>query len=75
MAESGTAMDVRQMLLEVLLQKVATDQYPSVTMLDLIESLLRPEEVPIYVEILLEQVRDETYPSIPMLRRIAALTE
>jgi hypothetical protein len=74
MAESRTAMDAREMLLEALLDKVATDRYPSVTMLDLIESLLRPDEVPIYVEILLQQVYDETYPSIPMLRRIAALT-
>lgn len=73
MAESRTATDPREMLLETLLERVATDRYPSVTMLDLIESLLRPEEVPIYVDILLEQVRDETYPSIPMLRRIAAL--
>jgi len=73
MAESRTTMDARVMLLEALLQKVADDRYPSVSMLDLIESLLRPDEVPIYVEILLQQVRDETYPSIPMLRRIAAL--
>jgi len=73
MAETDTVINAREMLLEALLEKVATDRYPSVTMLDLIESLLRTDEVPIYVEILLQQVRDETYPSIPMLRRIAAL--
>jgi hypothetical protein len=70
--ESGP--DVREMLLDVLLQKVQEDRYPSVTMLNMAEALLRPEEVPLYVGLLLERVREETYPSIPMLKRIAALT-
>jgi hypothetical protein len=66
--------DVREQLLEVLLQKLQEDRFPSVTMLNMTETLLRPEEVPLYVGLLLERVREETYPSIPMLQRIAALT-
>jgi len=66
--------DAREMLLEMLLQKVQEDRYPSVTMLNMAEELLRPEEVPLYVDLLLQRVREETYPSIPMLKRIAALT-
>jgi len=56
-----------------LLDKVADERFPSVTMLDLIESLLRPDEVQIYTRVLIHKVREDTYPSIPMLRRIAAL--
>jgi len=65
--------DVREKLLDALLDKVADDRFPSISMLDLIESLLRPDEVEIYVRILLRNVRAEKYPSLPMLRRIAAL--
>jgi hypothetical protein len=63
----------REILLDALLDKVADDRFPSISMLDLIESLLRPDEVEIYVRILLRNVRAEKYPSLPMLRRIAAL--
>jgi hypothetical protein len=73
MPDSRKPRDARELLLDTLLEKVANERFPSVSMLDLIESLLRPDEVQIYVRILLRKVRRETYPSIPMLRRIAAL--
>lgn len=66
--------DVRVEMLEALLQKVQEDQYPSSTTLDMIEELLTPDDVPVYVELLLSRVRDERFPSIPMLARIKALT-
>jgi len=75
MADARKPPEAREMLLDVLLEKVADERFPSVTMLDLIESLLQPEEVGIYARVLLRKVRGETYPSIPMLRRIAALAQ
>jgi hypothetical protein len=75
MADSRKPPQARELLLDALLDKVADDRFPSVTMLDLIESLLTPDEVQIYVRVLLRKVRRETYPSIPMLRRIAALAD
>jgi hypothetical protein len=75
MPDSRKPPDAREMLLDMLLDKVADDRFPSISMLDLIESLLRPDEVQIYVRVLLRKVRRENYPSIPMLRRIAALAE
>jgi hypothetical protein len=66
--------DTRELLLDMLLQRVQEDRYPSVTMLNMAETLLRPEEVPLYVDLLIQRVREDTYPSIPMLKRIAALT-
>ena len=63
----------RRMLLDVLMQKVSDEPYPSVAVLDVVEHLLRPDEVPEYVEILVHRFDQETYPSMPLLRRIAAL--
>ncbi|NIK61615.1 hypothetical protein [Kribbella shirazensis] len=65
----------RELLLDTLFDKVEKDRFPSISMLDMIESLLRPDEVQIYVRLLLRKTRREMYPSIPILRRIAALAE
>ena len=66
--------DVRVELLRQLMQKVHEDPYPSSTMLDQIEELLTPNEVPAYARVLLAKVEDENFPSVSMIQRIAALT-
>ena len=66
--------DLRAEMLEVLMEKVESDQYPSTTMLDWIEELLTPEELPRYAESLLNRIRSDTYPSIPMIARLKKLT-
>jgi hypothetical protein len=75
MTDAAKPRDAREVLLDALLEKVADERFPSATMLDLIESLLRPDEVPIYARVLLDKVRADTFPSIPMIRRIAALVQ
>jgi hypothetical protein len=70
---SEESPDPRRMLLETLLLKVSEDRYPSNSMLDLIEHLMQPDELPEYVAMLLERIESETYPSIPLLRRLTAL--
>lgn len=65
--------DVRKEMLRVLMQKVANDQYPSTTMLDMIEEMLTPDEVPAYAELLMERIRGDKYPSIPMMKRVRDL--
>lgn len=65
--------DARAELIATLLVKVQDDQYPSTTMLDLIEELLTPEEEPAYVVFLQDRIRSERYPSIPLLKRLAAM--
>jgi hypothetical protein len=67
--------DARTILLRSLLRKVADDPFPSTTMLDLIEGLLRPDEVSLYVAVLTRKIDSEVFPSIPMLRRLAALAD
>ena len=72
MAEGNN--DSRARLLDLLLEKVAEDAYPSSTMLDFIEELLEPDDVPAYAEILMQKVRDEVYPSVSIMRRLVGVT-
>jgi len=68
-----TQYDVRSELLKNLLSKVEQDPYPSLTMLNLIEELLTPDDVPTYARLLLGKVADEQFPSVSMLARIRDL--
>ena len=66
--------DARRELIRALLDKVQDDPYPSATMLDTIESLLEPREVPAYAEELLDRIREDRFPSIEMIRRVQKFT-
>ena len=61
---------VRTQLLETLMDKVEADPYPSSTMLDIIESLLRPDDVEAYAELLLSRIREDTFPSLSLIQRV-----
>ena len=63
---------VYQQILEVLLAKVENDPFPSVTMMDMIEKLIQPDDVPRYVGLLLDKIRADEFPSMDMLRRAQA---
>jgi len=73
MAQEAEQYDIRQELLNVALTLVENDRYPSVTMMDLVEQLMGPDERAIYVEVLLDKIRRDRRPSIPMMRRLMAL--
>jgi len=60
-------------VVDLLLEKIAADRYPSVTMIKMVEELLTPDDVPAYVGVLLDKVKTDRYPSYSMLRRILAL--
>jgi hypothetical protein len=64
---------VRDRHLRMLVDRIDADLYPSNHQLDLIESMLRPEEIAPYVDVLLNKVADERYPSVSMLNRIQRL--
>ena len=65
------ATDLHREVLLVLLEKIEGDPYPSVTMMDMAEQMLRPEDVPTYAEILMDKVRADRFPSIDMLKRVS----
>jgi hypothetical protein len=66
--------DLRAEMVDALMEKVETDQYPSNTMLDYIEEMLTPDELPRYAESLLNRIRSDNFPSIPMIARLKKLT-
>lgn len=71
---SEDQFDPRKALLRSLLRKVAEDPYPSDTMMDTIEELLTPEDVPAYAKVLLGHIDDDRFPSIPMIDRLSSLS-
>jgi hypothetical protein len=43
-------------------------------LMNLVEELLAPDDVPAYLGVLLDKVQTERYPSLSMIRRLLALT-
>jgi hypothetical protein len=64
--------DLHDQILEMLLEKVRDDRFPSPTMLDMVEGLLQDDDVELYASVLLDKVRQDAYPSIDHLRRLQA---
>jgi hypothetical protein len=63
-------MYIRDELVDVLMQRVRSDPYPSVDMLDTLERLLDPDELEEYAQVLLEHVRRDKFPSWGMIYRL-----
>jgi hypothetical protein len=62
--------DLHAQILEVLLDKVRADPFPSPTMLNMVEELLRDDDVQAYTSVLMEKVSRESFPSLDHLRRL-----
>jgi hypothetical protein len=74
MEESMNGSAVRQRLLEMLIERVKEETYPSVTMMNRIEGALRTrEQVEEYAEVLLDKVESTRFPSLAMLNRVEAV--
>jgi hypothetical protein len=57
-------------VVQMLMDKVRDDPYPSATQMSMIEEMLTPALAAEYVQLLVEKAARENFPSIPMLRRI-----
>ncbi len=66
-------IDIRQELLWSLLRKVASDPYPSASMMDTVEELLTPDTVSVYAQMLLNRIENDNFPSISMIDRLKNL--
>ena len=66
--------DVRHEIVSLLLEKVRRDRFPSSTMMDLLEEMLTPQDVPAYARTLMEKVSADEFPSIDLMVRLRALT-
>ena len=65
--------DLRSEILQELWRRVEADSYPSATLMDRIERLLLPDEVPYYAELLMQKIRPDRYPSIDLINRVVRL--
>jgi hypothetical protein len=63
----------RVQLLRVLMDKVAEENYPSATMMDTIEELMIPQELPVYAQLLVNHIESSRFPSIDMIQRLRDL--
>ena len=66
--------DVRHEIVSLLLEKVRRDRFPSSTMMDLLEEMLTPQDVPAYARTLMEKVSADEFPSIDLMVRLRGLT-
>ena len=61
----------QQRYLEVLMERVRQDRYPSHQLLDRIEAaLFTAEQVAAYCELLLEKIDESWYPSLQLINRM-----
>lgn len=74
MMSDAQRYSARRELLEVLMDKANDETYPSTTMLDLIEDLLTPDEVPGYARWLMSRIDADRFPSISLIRRVQQYT-
>jgi hypothetical protein len=66
-------LDIRDAVLDMLLEKVDNYRYPSTTMLDDIERILTPWRREDYADVLMAKVRADRFPSHDMIERLLRL--
>lgn len=64
------AQEARARYVEMLMDHVRRDRFPSVDQLNRIEAALTPSTAGDYIEMLLDKIGQERFPSGPMLDRI-----
>ncbi|GEB13975.1 hypothetical protein GUY44_04945 [Pimelobacter simplex] len=72
-ADNPNNADTRARIVDLLMDKVAEDAFPSIPMMTLLEDLLEPDEVPAYAAVLMQKISETNYPSVSMLARLASL--
>ena len=71
-----SAATLRKRLMDSLLAEIEEVQFPSVTMMNRIESALgTPDDLAEYTEVLVKKVEATRFPSISMLNRIDGLLD
>jgi hypothetical protein len=73
-AELRRRLTVREQVLDLLLEKVEQDRYPSSAMLDDIERLLTPWRRQDYADVLMDKIRADRYPSRHLIERVLRLS-
>ena len=58
---------------EVLLDRIRSDMHPSVSHMNLFESIAPPRQLVEYILVLMERIEGDPNPSLPMMRRVERL--
>lgn len=64
---------VQEAVYGLLIDAVRRDQYPSATMMDMVEAGADEQQLREYADVLVSKIQADRFPSIPMLRRLTAL--
>jgi hypothetical protein len=67
------APTLRDHFVDVLIERLENDHYPSGTMMDQIQFAMTDEHRDRYVQLLIKRVAADRYPSPDLIRRITAL--
>jgi len=67
------ANPLQETFAEVLLDRIRQDVHPSVTQMDMFESIAPPRQMGAYLAHLMERIESEPYPSTSMLQRVQAI--
>lgn len=67
------SQEARSRYVEMLMDHVRRDRFPSVDQLNRIEAALTPLTAGDYIEMLLDKISEEKFPSPPMLDRIESV--
>ena len=68
-------LTLRERFVQLLLDRIRSEPYPSVTQMDLLEAtVLSPDQLVEYLEALMDKVEETRFPSLSLLRRIQRIT-
>jgi hypothetical protein len=63
----------RDRYVQLLVEHIVEDKYPSNNQMNIVESLVRPDEMDIYLGALFEKIEEVRYPSVEMMARVQRL--
>lgn len=72
-AREQRARSVHHRYVEIMLDRIRTELYPSPIMLDVLEQVTHGTERAELIDILLEKIERDRFPSVQMLERVARL--
>ena len=67
------ANPLQETFAEVLLDRIRQDVHPSVTQMDMFESIAPPRQMGAYLAHLMERIESEPFPSTSMMKRVQAI--
>ncbi|MGY1640192.1 hypothetical protein ACI782_03555 [Geodermatophilus sp. SYSU D00703] len=74
LVEAAEVLSVREHVLDILLEKIDEDRFPSASMMDDVEQLLPPWRRREYADILLDKIRADRFPSRSLIQRVVRLS-